>query len=184
MRATPLIKGMFINSHVWALRSAKGEEGVAELRRRLGRPISFNNLKDYPVREEVELIEVVHELLYGPSPEETRSFEAGRLHFKNFITTPFGKILMSALPKTSDGFRRLLLSVRHIVKHIFKNTNFASEAKETNKLRIVMENSDYPIDHFRGLFYEWQLYWNLDSPQVKAQELSPGRFEYILSWSN
>src|SRR5258708_2790222 len=128
---TPLIKGMFVNSHIRRLRNDKGQEAVDELSSRYGKRINFRNLENVPVREEIAILEHVFDILnehdktaqLGP---EARSFEAGRLHLQNFLTTPFGKIMATAIPKTPDGFKKLLLSAKYIASHVFKNTNFTA----------------------------------------------------------
>jgi len=184
MAETPLIKGMFVNSHIRALRVKKGTDGVRELERRYGSPLAFKNLADVPVREEIRILELVLDLLSDvPVPPESRSFEAGRLHFRNFITTPFGKILISAIPKTIAGFHKLLTSTGHIARHVFKNTNFRATHTDS-MISICMDNSDYPLEHFRGLFFEWMVFWDMPSPSVEATENAPGAYEYTLRWQS
>jgi hypothetical protein len=179
----PLIKGIFVNSHIKTLRNAKGEKAVAELERIYGRPIAFKNLENVPVREEVKILEIVLDILSEKPPApEIRAFEAGRLHFRNFITTPFAKILTSAVPKTPEGYRQMLISSGYIARHVFKNTNFRSEPSEPNSLVSIMENNDYPLDHFKGLFYEWMVYWKLRDPSVTAEESAPREYKYTMRW--
>lgn len=180
---TPTIKGIFINSHVKRLAASRGKSSLAELEQRFGRPLRFENLKDYPVRDEVKIIELVLELLgQAPRDPEQLSFEGGRLHFLNFSTTPFGKILMSALPKSPEGFGTMLLKTGVIARHVFKNTKFKGERLGPMSLRITMENNDYPIEHFKGFFTEWMHFWGLKNTSVVAEETAPRRYEYTLSW--
>jgi hypothetical protein len=46
---------------------------------------------------------------------------------------------------------------------------------------VVMENNDYPIDHFRGVFYEWLLFRE-HKGKVEAEELPGNVYRYIISW--
>lgn len=182
MDRTPLIKGMFINSHIERLRREKGDDGVFELQQRIGRFNAFNNFEDYPVSLEIKVIETVYDLLHGPTDPAMKPFEAGRLHFRDFAETFFGKMTMSIAPRTGDGFRSLMLSANYIGRYVFKNTNLSTEKLEDNAVKIIMENNDYHIDHFRGLFYEWALYWGLSNPEVLATETAPKRYEYVIMW--
>lgn len=177
---TPLIKGMFINSHIRALRAKKGASGVRLLEERVGRPLVFKNLEDVPVREEIAIIEHTLDLLSDePIAPEARSFEAGRLHFRNFITTPFGRILMSALPRTHEGLRQLMQRSGYIARRVFRHTNFRAQEHD-DTVTITMDNSDYPIDHFKGLFYEWMKTWGIEEPSIEAREAAPRQYEYVL----
>src|SRR5581483_395705 len=155
---TPTIKGMFINSHLKALEAQLGTDGLTQLGRAYGKPLVFKNLEDVPVREEVEILTHMVPLLCAEVSQTQIDFEAGRLHFRNFITTPFAKILMGAIPRTSEGYNKMLQSSDYIASHVFKHMRFGSEPSEEKTLVSIIENSDYPRDHFKGLFYEWMLY--------------------------
>src|SRR5688500_6366313 len=124
MKPTPTIKGMFINSHVKAVRQLKGEAGVKALAKKYGHPLKFRNLSNIAVREEVRLIELALDIINPKklAPSE-REFEAGRLHFRNFTTTPYGHILFSSLPK---NFKRMMMGSTYIAQHVFKGVKFES----------------------------------------------------------
>jgi uncharacterized protein (TIGR02265 family) len=179
----PLIKGIFINSHIKRLERKQGKEGILLLEKNLGRELKYANLQDYPVREEVELIEHMLDILHpGLANPETRSFEAGRLHFVDFSCTQFGKVILSAYPKTADGFMQLFKQLGTVAKFVFKNSNFTSKALGITRGLAVMENNDYPIDHFRGFFCAMMEYWKLKGISVEENETAPRRYEYTLSW--
>lgn len=184
MDRTPLIKGMFINSHIERLRREKGEEGVFELQKRIGRYTNFSNFDDYPVALEIQVIETVLDLIGGATDAAQRRFEAGRLHFRNFSETFFGRMTMGIAPRTGDGFKMLMQSTNYIGRYVFKHTNFSTELLGDNAVKVIMENNDYHIDHFRGLFYEWALFWGLSNPDVIATETAPKRFEYVIMWEH
>lgn len=175
----PTIKGIFVNSHVSAVRKIKGERGIQELEKKYGKPIRFKNSQNVPVREEVELLEAAMEILHDrPFPKDRLSFEAGRLHFRNFVTTPLAKFLF---PLFRRRFKLLMMHSKNIAGHVFQGVRFSSEDLGPKAVRVAMENNDYPIDHFRGLFYEWMSYAGL-SGTVDAEETAPGRFEYMMKW--
>lgn len=182
MDHVPLIKGIFINSHIESLRALKGDEAVHELQARIGKFDGFNALDDYPVRMEIEVLETVLDLLHYYVDPDERSFEAGRLHFRNFSQTAYGAMILGLAPKTSDGFRMLLLHAGAIARFVFHYTNFSAQELSAREVRIVMENNDYPIDHFRGLFYEWALMWGFPDARVEAEETAPRRYEYTIRW--
>jgi hypothetical protein len=58
---------------------------------------------------------------------------------------------------------------------------FESRDLGENTVKVVMENNDYPLDHFRGLFYEWMLYFGLTGAVI-GQETDPNRYEYVMRW--
>lgn len=179
---TPLIKGMFINSHIEWLRKEKGPAAVDELCMRIGKFTDFDTFADYPVSQEIEVIGHLMELLQGSSDPLTRDFEAGRLHFRNFSETMFGKLTMSIAPRTEEGFKTLMQAANYIGRYVFKYTNFTTEVLGDRSVKVVMENNDYPIDHFRGLFYEWAVFWGLPNPTVTAKETARKRYEYTIEW--
>ncbi len=191
----PCIRGVFINAHVRKLRQAKGVAAIEELERRYGRKALFGNLEQVPVREEVKIIDLAFDILrdeHAPPLSQTeRSFEAGRLHFRNFSETPFGKILLSAMPHTPSGFKDLLIASRYIVRHIFTNIGFQHEVLAENVFKLTMDNNDYSIEHFRGFFYEWMQAWKLPNATIEACDTtppfvapdSPRRYEYTMQWT-
>jgi len=52
---------------------------------------------------------------------------------------------------------------------------------EKPTIKGIMENNDYPLDHFRGLFFEWLLFAG-STGTVAGRETAPRRFEYIIAW--
>src|SRR5687768_7955185 len=178
-KTTPVIKGIFVNSHIKAVAKAKGKPGVAELQRRFGKPLTYSNLQNVPVAEEVKLIEEALQVLSPrPIPEEQMQFEAGRLHFRNFSQTPYGRILFNTLPK---NFKRLMLNAKYIAQHVFKGITFTSIDQGPKAVTVIMENNDYPIQHFRGLFFEWMKFFGLKG-QVRATEINRGTYKYKMRW--
>ncbi len=176
---SPTIKGIFVNSHINKVRQEKGEEGVRELEKKFGMRIKFGNLEDVPVREEVRLIECALDVLKGNSvPEKERSFEAGRLHFINFTETPFGRIIFSQF---KGNLKLMLMNAPSIAGHVFKGVKFSSMEIGPKSVKVTMENNDYPIDHFRGLFQEWMNYSG-EKGIVEAKETAPMRYEYTSTW--
>lgn len=176
----PTIKGIFVKSHVAAVRVKKGDDGVSELEKRFGRQLNFGNNESIPVREEVRLIECVLDVLSDtPVPPETRSYEAGRLHFRNFMTTPLGKILLSVF---RNNFKLMMMQAPSIAGHVFEGVTFTAIDMGEHAVRIEMDNNDYPIDHFRGLFAEWMSFSGLTGT-VEAKETRPDRYEYMMTWS-
>ena len=176
----PVIKGMFVRSHIEAVRKVKGEKGVKELERRYGKPIKFGHVQYVPVREEVKIIELTLDVLNPtPVPALVREFEAGRLHFRNFSTTPYGRIIFSALPR---DFKLMMMNTRYIAQHVFRHVKFTSIDLGPQVLKVIMENNDYPIDHFKGLFYEWMRFFDLKRANVDAREIASNVYEYTMVW--
>ena len=91
--ATPTIKGIFVKAHIDSMKQEKGEEGLRLLEEKYGKPLTFDNADNIPLHDEISLLECATEILDPSLPKEKVAYEAGRLHFKNFLTTPFAKIL-------------------------------------------------------------------------------------------
>lgn len=181
MLPKPTIKGIFVRSHIAALRAARGEAGVRELERRYGRPIKFKNSDNVPVREEIKIIEYVLDLMSEhPVPSAARAFEAGRLHFRNFSTTPLAKIIFSVY---RHELKRVLMSAPNIAGHVFQGVQFTAEDLGPTSVRITLANNDYPIDHFRGLFDEWVRFAGFNGT-VTSQESGQGRYTYDVRWES
>ncbi len=173
---------MFVNSHVRRLKAAKGQFAVNELAERFGKLVQFRNLEEVSIKDEVAIIEICLDLMSENTiAPKDRAFETGKLHLQNFLGTPFGRIVVASQPITPNGFKKLFLNARHIARHIFKNTDFTVVDSGKSSIRIVMLNSNYPLDHFKGLFFEWMLFWRLASPEITAEETA-GRHEYNLRW--
>lgn len=176
---TPTIKGIFVNSHVQAVRRALGEPGVRELERRAGHPVGYSDFEDVPVRDEVDVIEIANDLLSGgPIASSERAYEGGRLHFRNFKATPLARLMFTIFPR---NFRYLMLHAPTIAERVFKGVLFTADDLGPSELRITMENNDYPVDHFRGLFQAWMDDFGLRG-RVDGRETFPGRFEYSMRW--
>lgn len=178
--AIPTIRGMFIKSHCDAVRRAKGEAGVAELEKRYGQPLCFRHFDSVPVHEEVKIIEYALDILEPRifSSENERAFEAGRLHFRNFTSTIFAKLLLSSLPK---DFKLFMMKTKYIAPRIFRNVRFESVDTGKNSVQVIMYNNDYPVEHFQGLFYEWMIFFGL-SGQVDAKKRDDDAYEYTMRW--
>jgi len=180
MNTKPTIKGLFVNSHIEAVRKKLGAEGVEKLESLFGKSIIFGNNQDVRVLDEVKIIEYALDLLSEtPVPPEKRAYEAGRLHFRNFITTSFAKI---AFPMFKSNFKTMMLRMNFLAEHIFKGVNFRSKELGDKKIEVIMENNDYPIDHFRGLFQEWMISSGLTGT-VKAHEAVDDQYIFIMEWS-
>ncbi|MBI2077178.1 MAG: DUF2378 family protein [Euryarchaeota archaeon] len=175
----PTIKGVFVNSHIQAVRRLLGEAGVAELSRRFGRPVSFANTDDVPIADEVAIIEHALDLTSAVAiPRSRRAYEAGRLHFRNFTTTPWAKVLFGLFPR---NLKFMLLHAGTVAERVFKGVTFETHEMGPRSVQILMGNNDYPVEHFRGLFHEWMRYFGLKG-EVSAGKTSDGRFEYIATW--
>ena len=176
----PTIKGMLVNSHVDAVRRSLGSLGVEQLADRMGHPVDYRDLENVPLADEVRLIEHALDLLApGAVSADQRSFEAGRLHFRNFTTTPWARILFTIFPR---NFGYMITHARLIAERVFRGVRFTHDELGPGHVRVVMENTDYPLDHFRGLFQEWMAYFGLEG-DVQAHDAGDRRYEYDIRWS-
>ena len=175
----PTIKGIFVNSHVAAVKKKAGTQGVAELEKRFGKSVSFGNNQDVRILDEVRLIEHALDIMSDtPVPQNERTFKAGRLHFDNFVNTAFAKM---AFPMFKNNFKTMMMKSSFFGEHIFKGVTFTAKDLGGNQVEVVMGNNDYPIDHFRGVFQAW-----MDSSGLKgvvtATTSSTADFIYTMEW--
>jgi uncharacterized protein (TIGR02265 family) len=175
----PTIKGIFIKSHIQAVREKKGDEGIQTLQQLLGKPLEYKNSDDVPVSEEVKLLEYAVEILSDSTIDPSQKhIEAGKLHFRNFTTTPLGKIIFSMF---RTNFKLMMLQAQNIAGHVFNGVQFRSVDVGEKEVKIIMNNNDYPIEHFQGLFMEWLSFAGLQGT-VEAKETSVNQYEYTMKW--
>jgi uncharacterized protein (TIGR02265 family) len=180
VRFVPTIKGIFVNSHIEAVRRRLGSAGVDELERRFGAPLAFRAGQDVPVADEVRLIELALDLVHDvPLEANERAFEAGRLHFRNFTTTPYARVLFTLFPR---NFHFMMLHAKTVAERVFKGVQFRVEDLGPHALLLTMENADYPLEHFQGLFQEWMDFFEVQG-SVHATVHPDGRFEYRMEWT-
>lgn len=177
-RESPTIKGIFVKSHVDAVKKEKGAEGLQELEKMFGAPLTFSNSQNVPVKDEVRLIECAVKLLTPEISENEIPLEAGRLHFRDFSTTPFGRIIFSMF---KNNFKLMMMQSKNIAGHIFNGVQFSAEDLGENAVKITSENNDYNLQHFKGLFEEWMRFSG-HKGTVDARAITPTTFEYTLSW--
>src|ERR1051325_5812322 len=178
-RPIPTIKGVFVNSHVNMVRKLKGEEGLKQMETRYGRPLRFKYLEEVPVRDEVRIIEIALDLVSEKRISRSeRSFEAGRLHFRNFAGTPLGKLVMLSLPR---NFKTIMMRIPHVASHVFRHVGFTVKDLGDRSVSVLMENNDYPIEHFRGVFYAWLVFRQYKG-SGEAKEIPGNIYRYIISW--
>lgn len=180
MKMVPTIKGIFVNSHIRALRKVKGDEGLERLRAQCPDLLNFKNSADVPVRDEVRLLECATQILNNSRSlsKKELEYEAGRLHFQNFLTTPLAKIL---LPLLKTQFKSVILGTGHIAGHVFKGVDFLSEEVGEKSVRVRMRNNDYPLQHFRGFFQAWLDFSGLNGETYGTKERG-NVFEYKMEW--
>lgn len=180
MPKTPTIRGVFVNSHIHTLEREHGTAAVQRLREKFHRSIEFGDAEEVPVRVEVELLEAVVDIISGVKLTQTeRETEAGRLHFRNFSTTPLWHVLMSVFGQNT---KLLLMQSSVIAGRVFRGVKFASEDIGERSVRITMENNDYPLEHFLGFFEEWIKSAGLNG-YVEGYARSEHTYEYLISWN-
>jgi uncharacterized protein (TIGR02265 family) len=178
--AEPQIKGIFVKSHIKALLREKGAEGLRLLELKYGKKFEIKNNDSIPLSEEIALVENVLEILRpGIYTAEEKSFEAGRLHFRNFSTTPLAKIIF---PLYRKKFKLLMTHVANLAGHVFKGVSFSSEDIGEKAVKVIMNNYYHSRAHVEGLFYEWLLFSGLDGAAQALEDNVPGRCVCIIRW--
>ena len=175
----PTIKGIFVKSHIRSLERERGHEGVEELHKRFGRPLNYSNTDDVPIRDEVAILgHIVDITAPRHLSAQERELEAGKLHFRNFSTTPLWALTESLFGANQ---KKILMRSQYIAGHVFQDVTFLSEDRGPSSVKITMFNNDYPIEHFQGFFEEWLTVAGLKG-EVRAAAHGRGRYEYLISW--
>lgn len=175
----PTIKGIFVNSHLKAVEKRHGSDGLHRLETLVGQPLHFGAAQDVPVSLEVRVLEAAVELLVDhPVAEDQVAYEAGRLHYRNFKGTPWAKVIFGMFPR-DFGFM-----IRHspvIAERVFKGVAFQALELAPTTLKLVMDNADYPVDHFKGFFQAWMEDYGLTGTCI-GQAVAARRYEYVMMW--
>lgn len=175
----PTIKGIFVRSHIDNLEKAKGKKAVKELEKRVGRSVRFSNLEDVPVEEEIKIIENAFDLMTsGHVTPETRAYQSGRLHFKNFTTTPWGKMIFKIF---SNNLRYHMMHASNIAERVFRGMQFSAEETGPNALSVQIDNLPYAPDHFRGIFQAWLEHMGYEG-NVSVHEVGANSYRYDFTW--
>lgn len=175
--STPTIKGIFVKAHVTAMKEEKGEEGLRLLEEKYGGPLTFQNTDNIPLRDEVKLLECSVELLQPDIPKDKISYEAGRLHFKNFLKTPFARVLF---PFFKNQFKLMMLQAHNIAGHVFQGVTFTTEDIGEHEVKVMTTHNDYPIEHFQGFLKEWMEYAGLNG--IVTATKRDDTYEYRMKW--
>ena len=176
--AIPTIKGIFVKSHINAVRQAKSEAGLMELRRRYGQSIELRNNDNIPIPDEVKIINLAFDIVSDHRLPTEMDFEAGRFHFRNFLKTPLAKYIFSAF---RNKFKLLMLNAKNIAGHVFQGMIFTTIDLGPSAVKVRTENNYYPPNHFRGLLYEW-LHFSVLQGSVEELQAGPRVFEYTIRW--
>ncbi len=177
-KPTPTIKGIFVRSHLRGLKKAKGKAGLDELARRYGKPLVFKSLANIPVAEEIRIIDLIIDILYGGMPAQKRAFEAGRLHFRNFLGTAPAKLLYA---ESKLSIKAVFLRARLVASYVFKGMKFDAEDMGRQTVKISVRDCAYPLEHFQGFFQEWLAVLGFVG-SVGAEAAEGGVFEYLVEW--
>jgi uncharacterized protein (TIGR02265 family) len=177
----PTIKGIFVTSHIKALEKQRGHEAVEELERRYGKPLRFRSSDNVPIAEENLILSHIVDITSATDlKHEERAFEAGRVHMKNFSTTPMWLLLSPALQHSPKW---IFLQSQHVAELVFEGVKFSSREVSPTVVQIRMEDHEgsYPIEHFQGFLAEMisasGLVGAVDSGVAKD-----GAYIYTITW--
>lgn len=88
------------------------------------------------------------------------------------------------MPLFRSNIRAFFLNANHIAGYVFKGVRFILEERGPGYVRLIMENNDYPIDHFAGFFQAAAKYGGLKEGTVTAEDLGNRRYAYDIRWQN
>jgi hypothetical protein len=75
-----------------------------------------------------------------------------------------------------------MVNAKYVGGHVFRGIVFESTELGPGSVRLVMRNANYPLDHFRGLLYEWLHYSGLRGT-VLGELREPSVHVYTMRWS-
>jgi hypothetical protein len=74
-----------------------------------------------------------------------------------------------------------MLKSPKIAGHVFNGVKFSAKALGKNSVKVIMENNDYPIEHFQGFFQAW-MEFSGHKGKVDGLKISDTEFEYKMNW--
>ncbi len=175
----PCVRGIFVLSHINAVRKAKGNEGVRLLERGFGKSLDFDVDDLVPVRDELKIIDAaLHLTSVDAVPAPQVDYEAGKLHFRNFSTTTLGKTLLLVF---RDDFKFILLRTPAVARLVFSGMSFSATDLGPNSVRVCIRNCAYPLEHFHGIFSEWMSCCGIRGA-VETEKLGVREYSYLMRW--
>ncbi len=176
----PTIKGIFVMSHIRALEKQWGESALQELQRRYGKPLRFRMSDNVPISEENAILGHIIDITSATQlKKEDRAYEAGRLHMRNFSTTPMWWLLSPALQHSP---RWLFLQSKHMAELVFEGVTFDSRELSPTTVQIRMsQDGSYPVEHFQGFLKEMIATAGLVGT-VESDVDADGAYVYTITW--
>ncbi len=173
------VKGYLVRNHLKEFEKEAGTSGLKVLRKRYGKPFDFENNDWVAVSEEAELLGHMVDILSSKRvSDEERDFETGKLHFKYFSLTPLAVILFSLYREDLNTF---LLNLDKIAGHVFGGLKISSQKVGKRSVRVLIENSDYPLKQFEGFFTGLLAFAGFEG-EVEAKSFKTGMQSFIVSW--
>ncbi len=174
-----MIRGVYVNTHLRALRREHGEHAFVELQRRFGKELRFDATELVPVGDEVRILEDIIAITHPGIADDQKRIEAGKLHFRNFSHTTLWRVLK---PFVAINLKWVLMRSRAIAGRVFQGVTFVSRDSGENSVVITLLNNDYPVEHFVGFFESLIMYTGY-VPEVTAHTVAHGlMYEYLISW--
>ncbi len=80
------------------------------------------------------------------------------------------------------NMKLMLMQSPNIAGRVFRGITFSSKNLGERAVRITMENTDYPLEHFQGFFEAWIAFARL-SGYVESFKRSDTIYEYLITWN-
>ncbi|OGB65625.1 hypothetical protein A2296_02600 [candidate division CPR3 bacterium RIFOXYB2_FULL_35_8] len=142
------VKGIFIKFNVDRVKTELGEKSLRDMEGQYGKPLNFSAMTDYPVEEEIKLIEIIGKMIYPELKSVERWKKMGEDDANIFITSQIGRVGLSLFfPNIENGIKNAsrlfgLLHQGMICKPIINKDIIA----------LNIENNPYHPNYYVGFF--------------------------------
>jgi uncharacterized protein (TIGR02265 family) len=168
------ISGIFMKNVVDEISRLRGENGLAQLKRKIGLN-HFAAFRNYPMELDVKLAKAACEILYGDDSPQSY-INLGKLTFQKYTESVVGKT-MEAL--TGTDFRKAALVLERVFQTFSHGLSIKSKETDQNNIIITMDNIPYNIHHFEGLWRGALEHYKLNGT-VTCDKLKENCFQYTI----
>jgi len=173
-----LVKGMFIKAHVDRMRKELDPEKLLNIEKLYNKPLEFKGFADYPVEEEIELLEAYIRVTKPNLKGDEIDYEAGIFHWQTFTQLGVGKALLQVY---NNDIKRILSSAQAVLKLISTDMHLDYYDEGVRKVRFIIYNFAYQPRHLEGIIHEL-----MAGAKVKATITTVVKglqcFEYTITW--
>ena len=140
------VKGLFFNSLLHFIEEEGGVELKTEISKELGKELKYIDFFDYPVQEYIIMQEEIVKKIFPEKTMEEGMYEMGRVDFKTFAESVFGKVV---LPRLKNNLKKVSARIPSWYMRINKFGEVSVVDLGEKKFKLIFKDyKNYPqIQH-------------------------------------